>query len=559
MSLPIIRRELLGALRSRRAVIGQIVLVSTLAGLVLLRWPADARVDRAAEASRQVLRVFTYGLTAALILIAPVFPAAAIVEERTRNTLPLLLHSPLTPAGIVGGKFISALGHALLLLVLSLPGAAACYALGGLSLSTLLGLYGVLAVLAAELTGVALLVSAVSRSLEAALRGAYAAVLGVTVAAAIPWAVLQGVMWAPESLLPVAEWLRCISPLPAVMELLGDAEVASVGGRAVGGTAWRFAGLGLLVAVVCTGGAVARLATRPLDRARDSGRVTDEMDAAGRAGRRVMFLWFFDPNRRSRMIGRWQNPVAVKEARSRRFGRGHWLIRLVFLTLIASLALMLLAVNAAVDWSVESLGGLLVLLQAALIVGVTPSLAGGMIAAERQSGSWRLLQMTPLGPGTIVWGKLRAAGAPLALVLLATLPAYGILAAIDPSQRATVARVLLTLLLLAGASLLVTAAVSACVRTAAGATAVSYGLLLAVCGGTLLVWLAEDAPFGRGVVEAVLRVNPVAAALSAMGVGGAGGFGGYDLLPVNWWVMVGVMVVSLAVLLARVWRLRRPE
>ena len=125
-----------------------------------------------------------------------------------------------------------------------------------------------------------------------------------------------------------------------------------------------------------------------------------------------------------------------------------------------------------------------------------------------------------------------------------------------PGSGATVARVLLTLLLLAGASLLVTAAVSACVRTAAGATAVSYGLLIAWCGGTLLAWLAEDAPLGRGVVEAVLRVNPVAAALSAMG---AMGFGAYDLLPATWWVMAGVMAMSLAVLVVRVWRLRRPE
>ena len=410
VSLPILRRELLGTLRSRRALAAQVMLVAGLAALVLLRWPADARVDRAAEASRQVLRVFIYGLTAGLILIAPVFPAASIVDERTRNTLPLLLHSPLTPASIVAGKFISALANTLLLLALSLPGAAACYALGGVALSTVLALYGVLAVLAAQLAGVALLISAVSRSLEAAMRGAYAAVLGVTVAAVIPWAVLQGVMWASPTVLTIAEWLRCLSPLPAVMELLGDAQAASVGGRAVGGTVGRFAVLGLLLAGACVAGAVLRLATRPLDRARPAGRVTDEMDAAGRAGRRVLFLWFFDPNRRSRMIGPWANAVAVKESRSRRFGRSHWLMRLVFLTLIASLALMLLAVNAAVDWSVEGLGGLLVLLQSALIVGVTPSLAGGrdrggaavgfVAAAADDAAESRW---------TIVWGKLRAA------------------------------------------------------------------------------------------------------------------------------------------------------
>ena len=50
-------------------------------------------------------------------------------RERIRGTLALLLHSPLRPWSIYLGKLLGVLGFAYLLLLASVPAAAACYAM----------------------------------------------------------------------------------------------------------------------------------------------------------------------------------------------------------------------------------------------------------------------------------------------------------------------------------------------------------------------------------------------------------------------------------------------
>ena len=104
--------------------------------------------------------------------------------------------------------------------------------------------------------------------------------------------------------------------------------------------------------------------------------------------------------------------------------------------------------------------------------------------------------------------------------------------------------------------MLVSSAVSSLAPRTSVATAVSYVLLIGLCAGTMLVWLGEGAPFGRGLVEAVLRWNPLAAALSLIG---APGFVEYDLVPANWWAMLGIGGAALVVLVGSVWRLVRPR
>src|SRR5690606_34562251 len=102
--------------------------------LVLVRWPSDAVVDLQGAAAQQVLRVFGYGMMAALMLLAPVFPATSIVKEKVQGTLALLLNSPIHPWSVVFGKLVGAIGFILLMLLLSLPAAAAVFAMGGVGL-----------------------------------------------------------------------------------------------------------------------------------------------------------------------------------------------------------------------------------------------------------------------------------------------------------------------------------------------------------------------------------------------------------------------------------------
>ena len=133
MKNPVVERELVGALRSRKAVAMQVVPAAACALLVLLRWPAEGQVDLSGSQAREVFRLFGYGLLAAVVLLVPAYPATALVRERVHGTLALLLQTPLRPWSIYLGKLAGVLGFAYLPLLASLPAAAACYAMGGIS------------------------------------------------------------------------------------------------------------------------------------------------------------------------------------------------------------------------------------------------------------------------------------------------------------------------------------------------------------------------------------------------------------------------------------------
>src|SRR5215467_10863210 len=145
---PIIHRELLEVLRTRKALALQLGLGLACVLLVLLRWPTGELADLSGARSLQVLRVFGYGLLAGILLLVPAFPATSLVREKVKGTLPLLLNSPMPPWSIYLGKLGGVLGFTAVLLVMTLPAAAACYALGGSgSRGGITALYAVLAVI----------------------------------------------------------------------------------------------------------------------------------------------------------------------------------------------------------------------------------------------------------------------------------------------------------------------------------------------------------------------------------------------------------------------------
>jgi ABC-type transport system involved in multi-copper enzyme maturation permease subunit len=208
------------------------------------------------------------------------------------------------------------------------------------------------------------------------------------------------------------------------------------------------------------------------------------------------------------------------------------------------------------DWGVNTIGGLMVVLQVALIVLLTPSLAAGLISGERESGGWQLLQMTPLSAGVILRGKLLSVAWTLALILCATLPGYLVMLYIEPALTQQVTRVLITLVLTAVFAVVLSATVSSLFKRTAPATMTAYALLVALCAGTMLVWMERDTRFGHSTVEAVLSVNPMAAALNLIE---APGFEDYALVPLNWWIMGGLTVFCFGLLTVQTWRLTRPQ
>lgn len=552
MANPLIQRELVTMLRQRRMLLLQCCIATAFGLLVILRWPTDSRMALSGTRSQEVFHLFAYGLLSALLLMLPVFPATSVVRERNSGTLALLLNTPLGSHRIFFGKLIAVMGLAGLLLSLSLPSAAACYALGGISLqSDFLAVYALLTLTALQYAALGLLVSTYATTTDAAVRWTYGLVLMSSVLALGPYQFFQG---TETILADLSDWLRGASPFAALMSLSGAGGVGSVGLISTTDVAGRFTVISLALTVLYSLWTISRLNHTIFDQARDAGEISDDQDLGTRLLRRLVFI--VDPQRRSRAIGPFVNPVMVKEFRCRRFGRLHWLLRLVAICAMLSLGLTYATVTGTVDWGVETIGGILVLMQVALLVLITPSLAAGLLSTERETGGWPLLQMTPLSVLRIVWGKLLSVILTLLLVLCATLPGYVVMVYIEPGLRLQVERVVICLFATAGFAMLLSAAIGSLFRRTAPATATAYAMLLAVCGAPLLIWLGRDAPFGHDTVERVLMINPVAAALSVIRLTG---FRDYQLIPGNWWFLGVGSMACLLVLVSQTHRISRPQ
>jgi len=139
---------------------------------------------------------------------------------------------------------------------------------------------------------------------------------------------------------------------------------------------------------------------------------------------------------------------------------------------------------------------------------------------------------------------------------MATLPAYVVMIALRAEMQKQVIEVLFCLLVTVVFCLSVSALISSLVRTTAVATTASFCVLVGLFAGTLLFWLGEGAPFGHDLVEAVLKVNPLAAALAAMQMPG---FTSYDLVPQNWYIIGSASLLAFAALAVQTIKLTRPQ
>jgi ABC-type transport system involved in multi-copper enzyme maturation permease subunit len=232
------------------------------------------------------------------------------------------------------------------------------------------------------------------------------------------------------------------------------------------------------------------------------------------------------------------------------------LLRLVAVMAMLSLALAFAATAGSQDWNVSRIGAIMVILQVALFVLITPSIAAALLSSERESGGWLLLQSTPLSPWRIVWGKLLSVILTVALVFCATLPGYLVIVMIEPGMVTQVQRALICLAFTAVFSMMFSAGIGSLFPRTTASTTVAYIALLLISVVPLLIWLGRDAPFGQSTVEKALLVNPAGAAMSALR---AEGFTDYNLIPGNWWFLGAASVVSLIVLLVQTWRISRPQ
>ena len=551
-SLVIAERELFGILRNRRTLWILFAISIVFSITVLLKWPSSSNVDLSSEKPKEVFRWLSYAMLASIVLVIPAFPATGLISEVKRRTMELLLNSPLMRVDIFIGKIIAVTAFASVLLSVTLPAMSCCYAMGGISLTdNILILYAVLIVACIELTILGLLVGTYARTPESGLRWAYGATFGIVIATVIPHIFLQG---SDGVLASYAALLRKISPIPALQQIVG---LSSPGGIGLKESTDFVTQYFLVTGVLCLVGAIAvvmRMNYSLMDRSRSQGVITDDRSRGQQVARRMFFL--VDPQKRKSGIPWLLNPVMVKEFRSRQFGRLHWLLRLVAGCAILSLLLTLATTSGTIDWGVERIGGIIIVAQVSLILLMTPGISGAMIAGEIETGGWNLLRTTPLGPWRILGGKLVSVAITLSLLLCATLPGYGVMMVIKPVLSEQVFQVMISLAFTAVLCMSVSAAISSFFRSAATAVTVSYGVLILLLIGPMLIWMNQEAPFSHSFVESTLMMNPMAGALNAMQVEG---FENYNLIP-GTWSSTGILCLTLIIVLYfRTWRLCQPD
>jgi ABC-2 type transport system permease protein len=265
------------------------------------------------------------------------------------------------------------------------------------------------------------------------------------------------------------------------------------------------------------------------------------------------------------MIRWWQNPILIKEFRTRPMLQAQWLLRAVGICLIVSVLLMLLVALSVSQWVAEGARMIPDMITAVsalaivLVLLVGPAITGGAICSDRESGVWELVRTTRLSSLRIVSGKFQSSIIPLLLLALATAPALLVTLYFDSEHLsehwANVLRVLavmgMTVAFVSTAGVFFSSIFS---RTSA-ATAATYALLIAMGLGSMMVLLDREG-FSERLVRTVFLLNPVAVAMDASG---ATALRKYGLLIPHLKLMCVVTLSMLAVAVVRVFQLRRPD
>src|SRR4051812_443092 len=446
---PVLQKDLLGLLRLKRVAAVQVLFVVVLAVMVLASWPQEGVLEGTAQlggsggAKQTVMRAadkFLLGLTLGqivlLVLFVPGVAAVAVSGEREQNTLEMLYASRLKPGQIIAGKVAVAVGYPLLLLVMALPFLALLNWRGDVRATDLMWAYVILIVTAVFLAILSLAISAWCKQSATALVIAYAVVLilcgGVLVPAAIMLDQAQGMI------APILHYARALSPVAAALSLLQPGSNFTGADRGLTPIWQIFVPLALLVCAIAFAALVSKLSRAPSSS--DGFGAVGAADAQRSLARKLLFL--IDPKKQPKPFGSL-NPLIAKERRTGNLRSGRWMIRIFYLCLLLSLGLAAMSLSSGVEQGdlLRYVAQVVVALQIGIVALVAPSLTSAAVSSEIENGTWELLRLTPRGGGEIFIGKLLPSLLPGLLPVLALLPAYGALCAVNTSYVLYFARV----------------------------------------------------------------------------------------------------------------------
>ncbi|MCS7470233.1 ABC transporter permease subunit [Stieleria sp. ICT_E10.1] len=369
---PVLQRELLVNLRTKRAFVLLAAYQLLLATVVVAAWPSDQRLDLTSNppSATKLVNLFFLGQYVIASLMAPSFAAGTIAGEKERKTYEMLLASPLRPGAIIIGKVVASLTHIGMLIIGSLPIIVLCLPLGGVSVYEVLAAYLGLIISVVLFGTIGVMASSYFPRTSSALVVSYLAILPLVIGACLFWA-----------------------------------SMASEGDLRLKISAIVFPAFGL-TAVILMGAAAAGRMLYPPDVGSEGKEVIDlEREAEEAVGLVIQPDQFpdrlFAPPRKDEMMADGANPVYDKELHSEIFSQGTLMLRLVIQISIL-LAIPMMGVFLFFQQQHAPWFGVYVIVFNML---VGPSFLASSITSERERQTLDLLLTTPLSPVQILWGK----------------------------------------------------------------------------------------------------------------------------------------------------------
>ncbi len=229
----IMTKELRSRMRGRRAFVLLTIYLGLLAlityGVYLITVPQSGAVFGAANASAVVGQsIFVVLSIFQLILICFIAPAATsgqISLEREKQTLDLLVSTPMRPGAIVVGKLAAALAYVVLMILAAVPITAIVLMYGGVTIGDIVRQQVVLLAVAGALGAIGLFFSALIKRTQAATVLTYITVLALTLGTAavfVFWTIFanqssSGFIQEPE---PAPEVLLYVNPGMAMLDVI---------------------------------------------------------------------------------------------------------------------------------------------------------------------------------------------------------------------------------------------------------------------------------------------------------------------------------------------------
>ena len=560
---PIVHREVLSSLRSQKAMFMQAMFLLVIAGLVYIHWPANGLQDIGGQQSWQIFSILSLGELLMVAMFAPAFTAAALTTEKEHGTFESIFTTAMRPWEIAAGKMVGSLTFLILLVFSGTAGLCMPFLLGGISGSNILNCLSILMLTAVYLGMIGLLVSAITHRSYRAIILTYAILGFVLFILALPaWPLSQGFLHRGG---PIWQGFMHIvasfSPLQAMISLVWPNSDYAKG--AAGWPPFHVTFVPVALAVIA---GTAAYCLHKLHQPVAPPRPREKLKVIERDGkitaRSVVFL--IDPRKRKKPIDWWQNPVFIKECRTRPMLQGQWMMRAVCISMILSVVLMFMISEVAKSLyensgSVNTTSMMLYAVASLLVVIVIlvgPAISGGTICGDVETGVWDLMRTTRLPSWRIVSGKFEASIIPMVLLAAATFPSFAVLLYFDHSWP--MVRNILQVMQVVTVTVVFTATAgmffSSLFLKTSTATAWTYALIIGLGLATLLVLLGQDR-FQREFVTSVLVVNPVAAVLDAAGYS----FGGESTRLMGMYTKVFLLATAVlaSITVFRVFQLRR--